>query len=66
LPIKSVFQSMHQKNVKWNTLFELVWTWRRSGTVHSSQFSKIPHLGSGHSFHTFSLSFIALKPWNID
>merc|ERR1711990_578128 len=37
LSIKSVFQSLLEKNVKWNALSEFVWTWRRSGTVHSLQ-----------------------------
>jgi hypothetical protein len=61
LSVKSVFQSLLKNNVKWNALSELMWTRSWSGTVHTLQFTKIPHLGSGDSFHNFSLSFIALN-----
>lgn len=36
---KSVLQSLLEKNVEWDALSKLVWTWRRSGSVDTLKFS---------------------------
>ena len=58
---KSVLQSLLEKDVEWDALSKLVWTWRRSGSIDALQFTKVPGFWSGNSLHNLSLSFIALK-----
>lgn len=36
---KSVLQSLLEKDVEWDALSKLVWTWRRSGSIDTLKFS---------------------------
>ena len=58
---KGIFQSLLQQYAEWYAFAKLVWSCRRSDTVHALELSKIPVLGASHSFHNLSLTFIALK-----
>ena len=60
LSAESVLESLLQKNVDWNALSELVWTWRWSSSVHTLELSKVPLLWSGDSLYNLSLSFVSL------
>ena len=57
---KGVLQSLLEQHAQRNALSELVGTGRWSHTVNTLKLSKIPVLGSSHSFHNLSLTFIAL------
>ena len=58
---ESVLQSLLQKNAKRDAYSSLVWTSRWLGAINTVQFTEIPMLWCGNSFHNLSLSFIALN-----
>jgi len=59
LSIEGIAKSLLEENVERDALSELVRTRGRSGGVNSIEFTKVPLLGSGKSFHGFSLSFVS-------
>lgn len=61
LASQGVAQSLLKKDVHWDALSQLVWTWRWSGSIHSLKFAEVPVLWCRNSFHAFSLTFIALN-----
>jgi hypothetical protein len=56
---ESILESLLEENVQGDALSESVRTRRRSGSVNSLEFSKIPALGCRHSLDGFSLTFVA-------
>ena len=56
---ESVLESLLEENVQGDALSELVRTRRRSGSVNSLEFAKIPALRGRNSLDGFSLTFVA-------
>lgn len=59
ISVKSILQSLLEKDGKWDALSSLMWTSGWLGGINTSQFTEIPGFWSVNSLHAFSLSFIA-------
>lgn len=58
ISVKSILQSLLEKNAKWNAFSGLVWTSGWLGGINSSEFTEVPCFWCIDSLHAFSLSFV--------
>jgi len=59
ISVKSILQSLLEKNAKRNAFSSLMWTSGWLGGIDSSEFTEVPCFWSIDSLHAFSLSFVS-------
>ena len=59
ISVKSILQSLLEKNAKRNAFSGLMWTSGWLGGINSSEFTEVPCFWCIDSLQTFSLSFVS-------